>query len=185
LPAHDHAVFRLESGLALIYNDVRRFGFMQLEPSESLTASFANLGPEPLGNQFSGLALASQLARRASPLKLALLDQRVVAGLGNIYVCEALHRARLSPYRRADQVSAAEVETLALAIRAVLEEAIEAGGSTLRDFRHEDGSLGYFQHAFRVYDRAGAPCPTSGCGGSIERQVQGGRSTFCCATCQI
>jgi formamidopyrimidine-DNA glycosylase len=187
LPAHDHAVIRLESGPALIYNDVRRFGFMQLEPSEQLSesTSFADLGPEPLGNAFSGSVLATRLARRASPLKLALLDQHVVAGLGNIYVCEALHRTGLSPYYRADRVPVEKVETLAQAIRAVLEEAIEAGGSTLRDFRHEDGSLGYFQHAFRVYDRAGAPCPTLGCGGCIERQVQGGRSTFFCATCQM
>lgn len=183
---HDHAIFEIEGGRRLIYNDVRRFGFMLLEPTETLEQheSFAGLGPEPLGNAFDAKALMHALDGRFTPIKSALLDQAVVAGLGNIYVCEALHRVGVSPFRAAHAVTQREAEALVIAIRAVLAEAIEAGGSTLRDYRLQDGSLGYFQHRFRVYDRAGEACPTPGCGGLIERQVQSGRSSFFCATCQ-
>ena len=186
LPRHDHVVLTLTSGTRIVYNDVRRFGFMRLAPSAALEEDEAllGLGPEPLGNAFHADALLKRLEGRATPLKSALLDQKNVAGLGNIYVCEALHRARISPFRVAAQVTEAEAGRLVAEIRLVLEEAIEAGGSTLRDFRHEDGSLGYFQHAFRVYDRAGEPCPHPGCRGFIARQVQAGRSSFFCATCQ-
>lgn len=183
---HDHVIFEIEGGAQLIYNDVRRFGFMLLETSETLDqhVSFAALGPEPLGNAFDARVLLEALNARFTPIKSALLDQTVVAGLGNIYVCEALHRVGVSPFRAAHAVNADEAEALVIAIRAVLAEAIEAGGSTLRDYRLQDGSLGYFQHRFRVYDRAGEPCPTPGCSGVIERQVQSGRSSFFCATCQ-
>jgi formamidopyrimidine-DNA glycosylase len=186
LPQHDHVEIALEGGKRIIFNDPRRFGFMLLEPSETLEKhpAFEGLGVEPLGNAFSAAHLLARFAGRRTPLKLALLDQRHVAGLGNIYVCEALHRAGLAPKRPAGQLSPNEAERLAAEIRVVLEEAIAAGGSTLKDYRHEDGSLGYFQHAFRVYDREGEPCPTPGCGGTISRLVQGGRSTFFCEECQ-
>lgn len=186
LPQHDHVEIALEGGKRIIFNDPRRFGFMLLEPSETLEAhpTFAGLGVEPLGNAFSAAYLLARFAGRRTPLKQALLDQRHVAGLGNIYVCEALHRAGIAPERAAATLIAPEAERLAAEIRVVLEEAIAAGGSTLKDYRHEDGSLGYFQHAFRVYDRAGAPCPTPGCSGTISRLVQGGRSTFFCEECQ-
>ena len=176
----------LEDGRRLIFNDPRRFGFMLLEPSESLPehATFAGIGVEPLGNAFSAAHLMKMLAGRRTPMKAALLDQRNVAGLGNIYVCEALHRAGIAPGRPAASLTASEAERLVVIIRDVLGEAIEAGGSTLRDFRHEDGALGYFQHRFRVYDREGEPCPTPGCAGTIGRIVQSGRSTFHCETCQ-
>jgi formamidopyrimidine-DNA glycosylase len=144
----------------------------------------AGLGPEPLGNAFGADSLAEAFAGRTTPLKAALLDQRVVAGLGNIYVCEALHRARLSPFRMARDVGTAELGRLAGSIRFVLNQAIEAGGATLRDYRQGDGSEGAFQHEFAVYDRAGGACPQPSCGGTIERQVQAGRSTYYCATCQ-
>jgi formamidopyrimidine-DNA glycosylase len=185
-PQHDHVVFALEGGQRLIYNDVRRFGFMLLEPTAALDThpAFAELGPEPLGNGFDASHLLAMFDGRATPVKSALLDQRNVAGLGNIYVCEALHRAHVSPLRAAKAVRAREAEALVIAIRDVLVEAIDAGGSTLRDYRHEDGSLGYFQHRFRVYDREGEACPTPGCHGIIKRQVQAGRSSFFCASCQ-
>jgi len=186
LPQHDHVEIALEGGKRIIFNDPRRFGFMLLEPSETLDAhpTFAGLGVEPLGNAFSADHLLARFAGRRTPIKLALLDQRHVAGLGNIYVCEALHRAGIAPARAAATLTASEAERLAAEIRVVLEEAIAAGGSTLKDYRHEDGSLGYFQHAFRVYDREGEPCPKPGCGGTISRRVQGGRSTFFCEECQ-
>lgn len=186
LEQHDHAEIGLEDGRRLIFNDPRRFGFMLLEASESLPehATFAGIGVEPLGNEFSAAHLMATLASRRTPMKAALLDQRNVAGLGNIYVCEALHRAGIAPARPAATLAAAEAERLVAIIRDVLGEAIEAGGSTLRDFRHEDGALGYFQHRFRVYDREGEPCPTPGCAGHIGRIVQSGRSTFYCETCQ-
>jgi formamidopyrimidine-DNA glycosylase len=186
LSAHDHVVIALKGRGCLIYNDVRRFGFMQLAPSDALDVDpfLAELGPEPLGNMFHAESLLAAFSGRNVPLKSALLDQRNVAGLGNIYVCEALNRARLSPYRLAKSLKPDEAQRLVGEIHRVLEEAIVAGGSSLRDFRHEDGSLGYFQHAFRVYDRAGKPCPTPGCAGTIERQVQSGRSTYFCVSCQ-
>jgi len=192
LTQHDHVVFHLSNGARVTYNDVRRFGFMDLLAADGLESSahLRDVGVEPLGNRFDATHLAKQLAGRRTPLKAALLDQRIVAGLGNIYVSEALHRAGLSPLRLAGSIvgddarPTHDVERLVRAIRDVLEEAIEAGGSTLRDFAHADGSLGYFQHRFRVYDRAGEPCGREGCGGVIERTVQGGRSSFYCERCQ-
>ncbi len=190
--AHDHVVFRLSNGARVIYNDPRRFGFMQLAPSGALAAHplFARLGVEPLAADFDAAALARLFAGRKTPLKGALLDQSLVAGLGNIYVCEALHRAGLSPLREAGTLTGrgsaptAKARRLAAAIRAVLEEAIEAGGSTLRDHRQTDGELGYFQHSFAVYGKEGAACPRARCAGTIVRIVQSGRSTFYCPACQ-
>jgi formamidopyrimidine-DNA glycosylase len=190
--AHDHVVFRLEDGVTVTYNDPRRFGFMALGPAARLDEHphLKGLGIEPLGNALSGAFLARAFAGRATPLKAALLDQRIVAGLGNIYVCEALWRSRLSPRRlagsiaRADGSPTARADRLAEAIRAVLEEAVAAGGSSLRDYIRADGSLGYFQHAFAVYDREGEPCQRPGCRGVVARIVQGGRSTFFCPVCQ-
>ena len=190
--AHDHVVFQMEGGTRVIYNDTRRFGFMLLVPTAELDAhpQLAGLGVEPLGNDFNAGMLDRLFDRKATPMKAALLDQRLIAGLGNIYVCEALNRSRLSPFRAAGSISgpgrerAALREGLATAIRDVLTEAVEAGGSTLRDYAHTDGSLGYFQHRFRVYDREGAACPTPGCKGHVGREVQSGRSTFWCAACQ-
>ncbi len=189
---HDHVVFRLSNGFRITYNDARRFGFMALVERAELAEHplFRHVGIEPLGNALDGATLARLFAGRAAPLKAALLDQRLVAGLGNIYVCEALHRAGLSPSRaagtlaRKDGGPTARADRLAGVIREVLEEAVAAGGSTLRDYAHTDGSLGYFQHSFRVYDREGEPCTTSGCRGIVRRVVQSGRSTFFCSVCQ-
>ncbi|PSC03879.1 DNA-formamidopyrimidine glycosylase [Alsobacter soli] len=190
--AHDHVVLRLANGAVITYNDARRFGFMTLIARAELNEHplFRAMGIEPLGNELNGASLAALFAGKSAPLKAALLDQRLVAGLGNIYVCEALHRARLSPRREAGTIASKaggptqKSERLAGVIRDVLEEAVAAGGSTLRDYAHTDGSLGYFQHTFRVYDREGAPCPTPGCRGVVQRIVQSGRSTFFCASCQ-
>lgn len=193
---HDHVVFHLDSGngggTRIVYNDPRRFGFMHLVPSSGMHAhaSLQSLGIEPTGNALSGRALAEALRNRTVALKTALMDQRLVAGLGNIYVCEALWRARLSPRRlastlaRRDGGSTLRAERLASAIREVIAEAIRAGGSTLRDHRQANGTLGYFQNAHAVYDREGEPCPREDCGGTVRRIVQGGRSTFFCARCQ-
>lgn len=189
---HDHVVFRMEGDAIVTYNDVRRFGFMVLVEAGGLAEHplVRDLGLEPLGNQLSGEAIARLFAGRTTPLKAALLDQKLIAGLGNIYVCEALHRAGLSPRRAAGSIVGKDgsptvrAERLAAEIRAVLEEALVAGGSTLRDFAHTDGSLGYFQHRFRVYDREGEPCPNPRCAGAVRRLVQSGRSTFFCASCQ-
>jgi formamidopyrimidine-DNA glycosylase len=191
-PAHDHVLFRMSNGASITYNDPRRFGFMLIEPRATLAEHklFRGLGIEPLGNELDGAKLAHLFAGKKAPLKAALLDQRLIAGLGNIYVCEALHRAHLSPRRKAGSIARKDgapterAETLARAIRAVLGEAVEAGGSSLRDHRQTDGTLGYFQHHFRVYDREGQPCPTPGCTGTIRRIVQSGRSTFFCPVCQ-
>ncbi|QGM46843.1 bifunctional DNA-formamidopyrimidine glycosylase/DNA-(apurinic or apyrimidinic site) lyase [Methylocystis heyeri] len=191
-PAHDHVVFEFDNGARVTYNDPRRFGCMVLAPAAELEQHplFAGLGVEPLGNEMNAQTLADELNGRKTTLKAALLDQRNIAGLGNIYVCEALHRAGLSPFRAAGSVVNASgkpsqaLERLARAIREVLLEAIEAGGSSLRDHRQTDGSLGYFQHNFRVYDREGEPCPTKGCKGVIARKAQNGRSTFYCPVCQ-
>ena len=190
--AHDHIVFHLSSGARVTYNDPRRFGFMDLVRREAVERSrhFAGMGMEPLGNEFDAGALARLMRGKAAPLKAALLDQRLVAGLGNIYVCEALHRADLSPRRKSGTLAlksgapSPRAALLATTIRDVLNEALEAGGSSLRDHRQTDGSLGYFQHRFRVYDREGEACPKPGCGGVISRIVQSGRSTFFCARCQ-
>jgi len=189
---HDHVVFHLGSGARVTYNDVRRFGFMHLVPRADLAASkhFAGMGIEPLGNELSGETLAKLFAGKFAPLKAALLDQRLVSGLGNIYVCEALFRAGLHPEAEAGSIATATgrprpaAHRLAQIIREVLEEAILSGGSTLRDFAHADGSLGYFQHRFRVYDREGQPCTAPGCGTVVSRLVQSGRSTFLCERCQ-
>ncbi len=181
----------LGGGARITYNDVRRFGFMDLAPLATLSESrhFAGMGIEPLGNELSGQRLAGLFAGKFAPLKAALLDQRLVAGLGNIYVCEALHRAGLHPEAPAGSIATPSgrpreaAHRLAGVIREVLEEALLAGGSTLRDFAHADGSLGYFQHRFKVYDREGQPCSRAGCGGHVTRIVQSGRSTFYCEAC--
>ena len=182
---HDHVVLDLDDGARLTFNDARRFGLIDLTPTPALDAHplLAGLGPEPLGNAFSASALAARMTGRVAPVKAILLDQRIVAGLGNIYVCEALWRARISPLREAGAVTPAETETLVTAIRAVLADAIAAGGSSLRDYRRADGELGYFQHSFSVYGREGHPCPRGD--GSVARIVQSGRSSFFCPACQI
>lgn len=187
LQAHDHVVFTMSNGFAVVYNDPRRFGFMDIIEDGSASENnrhLANLGIEPLGNRLSGSEVARLLANRKTPLKSALLDQRLIAGLGNIYVCEALFRARLHPERLAGSLDGGEADMLATCIRDVLTEAIESGGSTLRDYAKTDGTLGDFQHAFRVYDREGGNCTSPGCGGHVARIVQAGRSTFFCKRCQ-
>jgi formamidopyrimidine-DNA glycosylase len=191
-PAHDHIAFDLSTGARIIYNDPRRFGFMQLIPRAELVghALFRNVGIEPLGPGFDSRALAERLAFKTAPLKTVLLDQTLIAGLGNIYVCEALHRARLSPRRAAGSLARKDgspterAHRLARAIQDVLAEAVAAGGSSLRDHRQASGALGYFQHQFRAYDRAGHACPRPGCAGTIQRIVQSGRATFFCGACQ-
>ena len=184
LPAHNHVVFHMSGGKTVTYNDPRRFGFMELWPTDTFDTypRLKDLGPEPLTNGFNADYLLSALKGRATPIKAALLDQSVVAGLGNIYVCEALFRSGISPRRKAASVGKVRVERLTAAINSVIAEAIEAGGSSLRDFAAADGELGYFQHTFRVYDREGQPCLT--CGDTVKRIVQSGRSTFFCSTCQ-
>jgi formamidopyrimidine-DNA glycosylase len=190
--AHDHVVFHLASGASVTFNDPRRFGSMKLVARAELEGEplLRGLGPEPLGNAFDAALLASACRGKKTSLKAALLDQRVVAGLGNIYVCEALHRAHLSPKRRASTLAERDgapnerAARLVDAIKAVLTRAIKDGGSSLRDHRLTDGELGMFQHHFRVYDRAGEPCRTTDCGGTIKRIVQNGRSTFYCPVCQ-
>ncbi len=183
---HDHVVLDLDGGARVTFNDARRFGHMDLAPTAEVDRHWLlrDLGPEPFGNAFNGAYLADRLAGRRTPIKAALLDQRVVAGLGNIYVCEVLFRAGLSPKRKAARIAPARVAGLVPIIRDVLQEAIDAGGSSLRDYRQADGELGYFQHTFRVYDREGAPCLTPGCGGTVRRIVQSGRSSFYCPQCQ-
>jgi formamidopyrimidine-DNA glycosylase len=190
--AHDHVVFGLSDGARVVFNDARRFGFMTLHAALAIAGAppFAAMGIEPLGPDLSGETLARLFAGRRAPLKAALLDQRLVAGLGNIYVCEALFRARLSPFAAAGSIATPtgrprpKAVLLAGAIRAVLEEAVAVGGSTLRDHRQVDGTSGAFQERFRVYDREGEPCSTPGCRGAILRTVQSGRSTFSCPVCQ-
>lgn len=189
--AHDHVTFHLSGDARIIYNDPRRFGFMDIVARQALSVHpfFIGLGVEPLGNALDGALLSQLFAGKRAPLKAALLDQRVIAGLGNIYVCEALHRAGLSPKRLAGSISrkagaSTRANLLATSIRAVLEEAVAAGGSSLRDHRQTDGALGYFQHSFRVYDREGEPCVKAGCKGLVSRIVQSGRSTFYCGVCQ-
>lgn len=183
---HDHVVLDIEGGARITFNDPRRFGAMDLIGTDCVESHWllCGLGPEPLGNAFDEPYLVARLRGRMTPVKAALLDQRVVAGLGNIYVCEALHRAGISPRRKAGRIAAPRVAGLVPVIRAVLAEAIEAGGSSLRDYRRTDGELGYFQHVFRAYGREGALCPTAGCAGKIVRIVQSGRSTFYCPQCQ-
>jgi len=191
-PKHDHVVLHLDNGKIVTYNDPRRFGFMDLVASGALETHprLIELGEEPLAPEFDARRLAELFAGRRAPLKSALLDQKKIAGLGNIYVCEALFRARLSPSRPASTLADAAgnptrtAHALVKAIRAVLEEAIEAGGSTLRDHRRADGELGYFQHGFSVYDREGLRCPRPRCRGTVARLAQFGRSTFYCPECQ-
>ncbi len=183
---HDHVEIETDDGAVLRFNDPRRFGLMALIPEEKIPGHkwFRALGPEPLAPGFDGAALAPRLGGRKTSLKAALMDQRTVAGLGNIYVSEALFRAGLSPARMAGSVRGPRADKLARAIREVLEAAIEAGGSSLRDHRQPDGELGYFQHAFAVYDREGKQCPGCTCDtaktGGVRRRVQGGRATFYC-----
>ena len=191
-PKHEHIVFHLGDGSVVRYSDVRRFGIMDLVPSRGLDshALFKGLGVEPLGDALTPNWLAAKLKGKATSIKAALLDQRLIAGLGNIYACEALHRARISPLKLAGTLSTRtgkptkKTEALVAGIRAVLESAIRAGGSSLRDYRHTDGRLGRFQHRFTVYGREGKPCRRTGCGGTVRRIVQSGRSTFYCPTCQ-
>ncbi|TMV04972.1 bifunctional DNA-formamidopyrimidine glycosylase/DNA-(apurinic or apyrimidinic site) lyase [Ruegeria sediminis] len=183
---HDHVVFHMANGARITFNDPRRFGVMDLMPTDTAHRHrlLAALGPEPLGNAFSEQHLIDAFRGRNTPVKSALLDQGIVAGLGNIYVCEALFRAGVSPRRKAGQIAARRVAALVPVIRQVLMEAIEAGGSSLRDFRQADGELGYFQHRFDVYGREGQPCRAPGCGGTVQRITQSGRSSFYCAQCQ-
>ncbi len=184
LQRHDHVIFTTEAGTEIRFNDTRRFGIMDLLPAAALQDHplLRDLGPEPLGNDFNGPGLAAALKGKRTPIKSALLDQRVVAGLGNIYVCEALYFAGLSPRRQAYTVQGGRAEKLAAAVRQVLTRAIEAGGSSLRDYVQADGELGYFQHEWAVYGREGEACKC--CGAAIRRLVQGGRSTFYCPRCQ-
>jgi formamidopyrimidine-DNA glycosylase len=183
---HDHIVLRTEAGVEVRFNDARRFGMVDLVPQAGLEEHrlLAGLGPEPLGNAFSGPVLAAALAGKATPIKAALLDQRVVAGLGNIYVSEALFEAGIAPRRLARTVQGERAERLAQAIRSVLNRAIAAGGSSLRDYVQTSGELGYFQHQWAVYGKEGEPCPGCTCGKGVRRLVQSGRSTFYCAVRQ-
>ncbi len=189
---HDHVVFRLKNGAVVTYNDARRFGYMTLIPAATLDADpfFANLGVEPLSDALSPAYVAAKAMGRKADLKAFLMDQRIIAGLGNIYVCEALYRARLDPTKSAARLATRTgkptpaAERLVPHVKAVLAEAILAGGSTLRDYRHTDGSAGSFQEAFSVYGREGEACLTPRCRGTVRRKTQAGRSTFFCATCQ-
>ncbi|MCG7393015.1 bifunctional DNA-formamidopyrimidine glycosylase/DNA-(apurinic or apyrimidinic site) lyase [Microvirga sp. ACRRW] len=192
LGAHDHVVFQLSNGASVTYNDARRFGFMDLVSRSEIETCrhFADMGIEPLGNELSGETIAALFSGKRTPLKAALLDQRLIAGLGNIYVCEALFRTGLHPEAAAGSLvtkagkPTEKAHQLADVIRDVLSEAVTAGGSTLRDHAQVDGSLGYFQHSFRVYDREGEACVTPQCTGTVSRLVQSGRSTFYCPICQ-
>lgn len=185
-PKHAHVVFETEAGCRVTYSDPRRFGFMDLIPTDAIARHpwFAAMGPEPLGDGFDAEQLARAFSGRKQSPKTLLLDQRIVAGLGNIYVCEALHAARISPLKPAGKITRPRIGALVEAIREVLTAAIAAGGSTLRDYAAADGALGYFQHSFKVYGREGEPCPRAECRGVVRRIVQGGRSTFFCPVCQ-
>ncbi|MGE9008239.1 bifunctional DNA-formamidopyrimidine glycosylase/DNA-(apurinic or apyrimidinic site) lyase [Leptospira interrogans] len=190
--AHDHVVFHMSSGASVVFNDPRRFGYMKIIARNALEEEplLKGLGPEPLGNEFDALMLAQSCHNKKTSLKAALLDQRVVAGLGNIYVCEALYRAHLSPRRLAATLATKKAEPtehakrLVGSIHDVLNQAIKAGGSSISDHRQTSGELGYFQHSFQVYDREGEKCQTARCGGAVRRFVQNGRSTFWCPKCQ-
>jgi formamidopyrimidine-DNA glycosylase len=184
---HDHVVFHTDAPARIVFTDHRRFGLMTIVETAALEshALFKGLGAEPLSRQFDVEYLKETLRHKKTPIKSALLDQRVIAGLGNIYVCEALWRSRISPKRQAGRVKAVQIDVLVPAIKQVLQEALRAGGSSLRDHRRTNGELGYFQKVFAVYDREGEPCTRRGCHGQIKRIVQSGRSTFYCATCQV
>ncbi|NOX39422.1 MAG: bifunctional DNA-formamidopyrimidine glycosylase/DNA-(apurinic or apyrimidinic site) lyase [Alphaproteobacteria bacterium] len=183
---HDHVVFDMEGGVRVVFNDPRRFGLMDMCQTAALDRHklLAHIGPEPLGNGFDDTYLGAALLGRKTAIKTALLDQKLVAGLGNIYVCEALWRARISPFMRACDVPPAKIRDLVPVIREILVEAIEKGGSSLKDYRQTDGDLGYFQHQFAAYGREGKPCRAPDCKGKIVRAAQGGRSTFYCHICQ-
>lgn len=181
---HDHVVFHMDNGARITFNDPRRFGAMDLFATNASHPLLDVLGPEPLGNDFNEAHLIDAFEGKNSPVKSALLDQRIVSGLGNIYVCETLYRAGVSPKRKAGNIASKRVGSLVPIIRDVLNDAIAAGGSTLNDFRQADGELGYFQHSFDVYGREGKPCNTQGCTSQIARIVQSGRSSFYCPTCQ-
>ena len=185
-PKHAHVVFETEAGAVVTYFDARRFGFMDLTADGAIDAHprFAGMGPEPLGAAFDADYLAATFAGRRQAIKAVLLDQHVVAGLGNIYVNETLYRARISPFTAAGALTNRQRAAVVTTVRSVLDEAIEAGGSTLRDYANAEGAMGYFQHAFQVYGRAGEACRTAKCGGVVERAVQSGRSTFSCPRCQ-
>jgi len=188
---HDHVVFTMSDGTRLVFQDPRRFGMLYLAGAQDWhnDAPFDAMGPEPLGNHFSGETLAARLRGKQTAIKTALLDQNIMAGLGNIYVCEALYMAGIDPRRPAATLNEHECDALAAAIRDVLTKAIAAGGSTLRDYQHTDGSLGYFQYSFAVYDREGMACPACDCDivktKGVERLVQAGRSTYLCSRKQI
>ena len=186
LDKHDHVVFRLSDGVAIVYNDPRRFGMMDIAPTAELGRhrSLSGLGPDPLGNDFNSVTLEQRLSGRTASIKSTLMDQRTVAGLGNIYVSEALWSARISPQRASGDVAGIGCGSLVGSIRRVLQDAIDAGGSTLKDHRQVEGELGYFQHQFKVYGREDQPCVRKGCAGTVSRLVQSGRSTFCCESCQ-
>src|SRR5262245_49353101 len=184
---HDHVVFDTDAPARIVFTDHRRFGLMTIVETASLESHklFKDLGIEPLSKEFDAAYLKQAFKGKKTPIKSALLDQRLIAGLGNIYVCEALWRSRISPKRQAAKVKTSQLEVLAPAIKQVLQEAVRAGGSSLRDHRRTDGELGDFQKAFAAYDRESEPCTRRGCGGTIRRIVQGGRSTFYCPTCQV
>ena len=183
---HDHVVFHMQDGTRVTFNDPRRFGAMDLVATDMCDTHplLGKLGPEPFGNDFNEIYLMQSLKNRKTTIKSALLDQRIIAGLGNIYVCEALYRSGISPKRKVENVSKQKIEKLVPTIKAVLDDAIKAGGSSLRDHRQASGELGYFQHNFQVYDREGDVCKTEDCKGKINRIVQSGRSTFFCSQCQ-
>ena len=183
---HDHLIFETEDGFFIRYNDPRRFGFIDIVPLKNLAEyrSLAALGPEPLSNEFNASALRHKINKKQSPIKSVLLDQTIIAGLGNIYVCEALHRSGISPRRKAKNISENKIDSLVIAIRIVLQDAINAGGSTLKDHLQTTGEMGYFQHQFRVYSREGEKCMKKSCSGIIKRMIQSGRSTFFCGRCQ-
>jgi len=183
---HDHVVFELDDGWQVRFNDARRFGLMLLVATDSVARhkAFKGLGPEPLEDSFDGAGLAARLKGRKTPIKAALLDQKTLVGVGNIYACEALFLSRISPRRSAHTVQGERADKLVAAIKQVLLRSIDDGGSTLRDHVQPGGELGYFQTRFSVYDRVGAPCPTPKCGHIVKRLVQAGRSTFYCAHCQ-
>jgi formamidopyrimidine-DNA glycosylase len=186
LGRHDHVVLQTDEGWQIRFNDARRFGLMLLVPTESVEKhkAFKGLGPEPLDTAFDGAALATRLKGRKTPIKAALLDQKTLVGIGNIYACEALFLAGISPRRSAHTVQGARADKLVAALKQVLLRSIDDGGSTLRDHMQPDGELGYFQTRFNVYDRAGALCPSRACGRPVRRLVQSGRSTFYCGHCQ-
>jgi formamidopyrimidine-DNA glycosylase len=184
---HDHVVFDTDAPARIVFTDHRRFGLMTIVETASLESHklFKDLGVEPLSKQFDAEYLKEALRNKKTPIKSALLDQQVIAGLGNIYVCEALWRSRISPKRQASRVKSIQIDLLVTAIKEVLQEAVRAGGSSLRDHRQTNGDLGYFQKVFAVYDRAAEACTRRDCRGAIKRVVQSGRSTFYCPVCQI